>query len=1048
MLGVSGLSFATTIVFAAAVLQLSGADRPTVGAIRWDAWYGGPYAEACRKTFTPKYHYRLPFFADVAKDGTVTIDGAKPGAMEREIDYAVRAGIDYWAFCAYTSDMGLDRGLDVYLKATGSERLKFALILLDWDDKWGIRPEKWPKTRDRWVALLKDSRFMRIDGRPLVFIYPPFGEERVKDFKETARRSGCNPYYVNLTYASDPLKMKDALQDADSVGCYCFTGGELQSWVYRSVTDRCETKQWEAARKLGLQIVLTAMSGFDPSPRRDTDVWWQKGQFLGMRFHAPAKPEEISATMARALRFVRDNPETCPANTILWYAWNEFDEGGWLCPTRKADGTADESRVEALRRVLRGPEPIVRTPGREWIPCQTAERIAPGSALDFSSVSGVDAPAGKYGPVKVRGGCFEFRDRAGRPQRFYGANVCFEACFLPWDEACKLADTLVRTGYNAVRFHHFDRLIVEGDPKGVTLNPEKQALFEGVVAACIERGLYVTTDLFVGRTPLAREVGLDRGGFVSCQDEYKNQVLVSEKARANFKTFVRGLLGHVNARTGRRLADEPALVGLAIVNEGNPGVTDTRYMIGERHWEKSWSDWLSARRKVDDAYRTVQPVIPKDIRRRKDLQGEAFNRFLSDVERRFYADMRDFLRKEIGCNVPLTDMSSGHNPLVYQLVRDELFDYVDAHTYWGFPDPAETGIAGPTIRFPVRNVIRGMRAGVPALAACRLWGKPFTVTEFNYAGPDRFRSVGALAMAATAARQGWSGLWRFTWASDGNIARHPSQCALDKGNTGNICLDIALDPIMSVSERVAIALFLRGDLTELPEKATLLLPPQRLEPLHVAKKGSPSMDRNRICWSRRFGMRVSNESAPEDGVTWKYPQAYDMDFAQAQSDVGAPPDACVVAEEKSGVFCVATERTCGIFHPNGGKSRAGCLTVDLGGVPSTVFAVSVDGKPLPSSRRILVAHLTDVQDSGTVWLDREETQLGMHGRLPHLMRTARAEIDLAVGPGIRRVWALNPDGSRRSVVQSCRTAKGHLVFLADVGMDKSNATCAYEVECP
>ena len=60
--------------------------------------------------------------------------------------------------------------------------------------------------------------------------------------------------------------------------------------------------------------------------------------------------------------------------------------------------------------------------GRNWKPIDYHKDILPGSVLDFSSR--LDAPAGKYGPVVIRNGHFEFRDRPGEPLRFYGTNLC------------------------------------------------------------------------------------------------------------------------------------------------------------------------------------------------------------------------------------------------------------------------------------------------------------------------------------------------------------------------------------------------------------------------------------------------------------------------------------------------------------------------------------------------------------------------------------------------------------------------------------------------
>ena len=88
----------------------------SVGAVRWDAWYGKPGQEVWEnkhtgivgKTVTsdmvdPKWHYRLPFFAEVKGNGTanvsVTCDGNSTEVMEAEIKYAADYGIAFWAFC-------------------------------------------------------------------------------------------------------------------------------------------------------------------------------------------------------------------------------------------------------------------------------------------------------------------------------------------------------------------------------------------------------------------------------------------------------------------------------------------------------------------------------------------------------------------------------------------------------------------------------------------------------------------------------------------------------------------------------------------------------------------------------------------------------------------------------------------------------------------------------------------------------------------------------------------------------------------------------------
>src|SRR5258706_7063969 len=101
--------------------------------------------------------------------------------------------------------------------------------------------------------------------------------------------------------------------------------------------------------------------------------------------------------------------------------------------------------------------PTSITAGKEWIPLRPELEIEPGSALDFSRMGFVDPPAGKHGRVLARAdGQFAFADSPEKARRFYGVNLCFNAQYLPHDEADRLAERLVRLGYNAVRIHHYE----------------------------------------------------------------------------------------------------------------------------------------------------------------------------------------------------------------------------------------------------------------------------------------------------------------------------------------------------------------------------------------------------------------------------------------------------------------------------------------------------------------------------------------------------------------------------------------------------------------
>ena len=100
-------------------------------------------------------------------------------------------------------------------------------------------------------------------------------------------------------------------------------------------------------------------------------------------------------------------------------------------------------------------------------------------------------------------------------------------------------------------------------------------------------------------------------------------------------------------------------------------------------------------------------------------------------------------------------------------------------------------------------------------------------------------------------------------------------------------------------------------------------------------------------------------------------------------------------------------------------------------------------KPLPLVS-LLLMHLTDGTDTGTVFRDGRRIQIERWGRLPHLLRAGRAEVSLAVREGDWRVYALNAAGRRCGEVPAIRK-DGRLAFWADVSLRPNDATFLYEL---
>jgi hypothetical protein len=79
------------------------------------------------------------------------------------------------------------------------------------------------------------------------------------------------------------------------------------------------------------------MMGWNRKPRMAHPVSWElsstRPYFQMIATHNDATPAELATHMAAAVDFVTTNAARCQSQHILVYAWNEHDEGGWLCPT-------------------------------------------------------------------------------------------------------------------------------------------------------------------------------------------------------------------------------------------------------------------------------------------------------------------------------------------------------------------------------------------------------------------------------------------------------------------------------------------------------------------------------------------------------------------------------------------------------------------------------------------------------------------------------------------------------------------------------------------
>ena len=743
---------------------------------------------------------------------------------------------------------------------------------------------------------------------------------------------------------------------------------------------------------------------------------------------------EIAAPAGAPLRIKLDKPTWCMVQ----------DNRQWNNPSfslRISIGNgklaAGEKRtlsmaMRGITAFLRNTKYIVKVDDT-WVPVKDTTAVKAGSALDFSAAGWIDAPAGKYGRVVRKGDHFEFTGKPGVKQRFYGVNLCFTANYMSAADAEELATRLSRLGYNALRIHHYERELCDRND-GTTIRPEKMAELDNLLNACIRHGIYLTTDLFVSRNVPWRSCGIDRDGFVQMKD-FKELVLFHDGAFRNLLDFSRQLLGHVNPETGRRWADEPAFAFLAFVNEGNPGNHGYGFMKDLPEAKAAWEKWLADHKaKEPETYAKITDKVPDNCWENSP-QNCAYALFLTDIEINFAKRMTAFVRDEIKSQVLLTDLSCWKNAIEYQLVRT-LYDYVDDHFYVDHPQFLEKSWRLPS-KCPNANPVRGQNAGFEAVAKHRLLDRPFTLTEFNYSGPGQFRGVGGMMLGAQAALQEYDGIWRFAWSHNAQGLLKPQSIHY---------FNVANDPLQRATERAVTMLYLRGDMKPLARRHAVVFPEKALR--HDFSCG-PQADIADMWfgWHARFGTLVSDAMPAEATSGGLFPEIYSRtsDDYRRWAEGTRPGDGQVIIGRDEGLFGVDTPRTAGFFAERGSHTT-GPLTVKLdGNVPAAVWVSALDSAPIADSGRLLLTHVADVQDEGTVYADDSKKVLLKWGDLPHLMRRSEAEVTLAFADGKScKVYALAADGTRRGEVPVVQKG-GKVSFVANTARDPAEATCYYEI---
>ena len=649
----------------------------------------------------------------------------------------------------------------------------------------------------------------------------------------------------------------------------------------------------------------------------------------------------------------------------------------------------------------------------DWIPAVRRTRVIPGSVFDFSDL--LDAPAGKYGFLHCADGKFEFEKRPGVPVRFYGVNIADQVHFMTPEQTEQMVHRLMHSGYNLLRLHHFDKWLVKAPYHGDSpFEEERLKRFHYLIFRCREAGIYITLDLYTQRHPSAAVSELVDGGSLS-SPEYKALFFLDEGVRNDFFAFSRRLLNSVSPYTKLALKDDPAVCMISFINEDTIFATVRRSGRVAALYQKRYEEWLKENR--------LKPG---------EKQAVTWRRFLSGVYRDGFAALRKFA-KEQQLNIPLTDQNYWTD-IGTSLMRGE-YDYIDNHFYWAHPSFLGKNWK-PPMRFESRSAISEFAGGVNEQFPCRQFGKPYSISEWNYCHPNRYNLEGSFLVGAYAALQDWDSLCHFTLTAS-------PECFENGMAVG--AFDIADDPVRTLSDIAGHLFFLRGDVSPAENNYVFLLNPEHWKHSKNVAGFPLFMRRLGLLGKTGFMIASPDRSAPElpagtrlisgFGKEWKklFPHVpylnpglnaddglrklirdnrvavFPNDLMQGRfrSDTGE-----IMLDCSRAAFQVSTPRSEGVVLEAGGTVENHFSEVKNRDTFAGFLVAAKDAGNLNESDRLLILHLTRVANSGETYRDSGMNILEKRGHAPLLLRRGRAELILHRDFSGFRLYAVDPNGKR------------------------------------
>jgi hypothetical protein len=398
------------------------------------------------------------------------------------------------------------------------------------------------------------------------------------------------------------------------------------------------------------------------------------------------------------------------------------------------------------------------------------------------------------------------------------------------------------------------------------------------------------------------------------------------------------------------------------------------------------------------------PVFQPGQMDRTEQARRDFIDFMWDTEDRYWSQMYSFLKDELQVESLVCGTQLSYSPIRIQAAMD----FIDAHAYWQHPVFPER--PWDSNNWFIRNValVNSPEGTLTSLAARRVVGKPFTVSEYNHPNPNQFAAEGFPMLSAFAAFQGWDAVYAFAYAHNRDL--EPRKISS--------YFDIKADTCRLVHLPACVALFVRGDVaTAKTQEVVGVAPATERESLYESMNpwalNTDGFGLNGLrALQHAIGIQLSDADIPYSKPAEQSEQGeYVSDTGQLRWNTTL---------DSAGYFLADTPRT-KLFtgFVRGRSFKLSDMQMDIGPTQedwATISLVCLDGQTFAEPGRILIS-ATGMQHNQDAVLERSSDSRVTYGRRwgsePVLCEGIPVEIRLPFPGGKVQLFPLDERGERK-----------------------------------